>query len=93
MLENVKQNVLQIYLQTWCQYAMVPGFLSLYVTFGGRVFQQTIGIPMETNFVPLLVDLFLYSDEVAFIQELFRKKEKKLALSINLPFRYKDYNL
>jgi hypothetical protein len=25
--------------------------------FGGRVFQQTVGIPMSTNYVPLLADL------------------------------------
>jgi hypothetical protein len=31
--------------------------------FGGRVFQQTIGIPMGTNCAPLLADLFLYSYE------------------------------
>ena len=28
--------------------------------FGGRVYQQTVGIPMGTNCAPLLADLFLY---------------------------------
>ena len=28
-------------------------------TFGGRVFQQTVGISMGTNCAPLLADLFL----------------------------------
>ena len=33
---------------------------NIFVTFGGRVYQQTVGIPMGTNFVPLFTDLFLY---------------------------------
>jgi hypothetical protein len=37
------------------------------VIFGGRVFQQTVGIPMGTNCAPLLTDLFLYSYEADFI--------------------------
>ena len=34
---------------------------NIFVIFGGRVFQQTVGIPMDTNCAPLLADLFLYS--------------------------------
>ena len=33
---------------------------NIFVTFGGRVFQQTVGIPMGTNCAPLLSELFLY---------------------------------
>ena len=32
---------------------------SIFVMFGGRVFQQTVGIPMGTNGAPFLVDLCL----------------------------------
>jgi len=28
---------------------------------GGHVFQQTVGIPMGNNCIPILADLFLYS--------------------------------
>jgi hypothetical protein len=35
---------------------------------GGRVFQQTVGIPMSTNCAPILVDLFLYSYETDVAQ-------------------------
>jgi hypothetical protein len=45
---------------------------NIFVLFGGRVFQQTIGIPMGTNCAPLLVDLFLYSDEADFIRKMKR---------------------
>jgi hypothetical protein len=44
-----------------------------FARFGGRVFQQTFGIPMGTNCAPLLVDLFLYSYEADFIQGLLKK--------------------
>ena len=29
---------------------------NIFVIFGGRVFQQTVGIPMGTNCAPLLID-------------------------------------
>jgi hypothetical protein len=56
----------------------------------GRVFQQTVGIPMRTNSTPLLPDLFFYSYDVDFIQGLHKKNEKKLARSFNFTFRYID---
>jgi hypothetical protein len=56
--------------------------------FGGRVFQQTVGIPMGTISAPLLTDLFLYSYEADFIQGLLKKNENKL--SFNCTFRYID---
>ena len=63
---------------------------NIFVIFGGRVFQQTVGIPMGTNCVPLLADLFLYSYEADLIQGLLKKNEKKLARSFNFTFRYID---
>ena len=47
---------------------------NIFVEFGGRIFQQTIGIPMGTNCAPLLADLFLCSYEADFIQGLLKKK-------------------
>ena len=58
--------------------------------FGGRVFQQTVGIPIGTNCAPPLADLFLYSHEAYFIQGLLKKSERKLARSVNFTFRYID---
>jgi hypothetical protein len=40
--------------------------------FGGWVFQQTIGIPMDTNCAPLLTDLFLHAYDAEFLQGLSR---------------------
>jgi hypothetical protein len=36
---------------------------NIFVSFGGTLFQQVVGIPMGTNCDPLLADLFLYSYE------------------------------
>ena len=49
---------------------------NIFVMLGGCVFQQTVGIPMGTNCVPLLADLFLYSYEADFIQGFLKKSEK-----------------
>ena len=61
---------------------------NIFVSFGGRVFQQTVDIPMGTNCAPLLADLLLYSYEADFIHGLLKKKEKKLARSYYFTFRY-----
>ena len=62
----------------------------LFVIFGERVFQQTIGIPMCTNCAPILADSFLYTYDADFIQGPLKKNEKKLARSFNFTFRYID---
>jgi hypothetical protein len=53
---------------------------NIFGMFGGRVFQQTVGISMGTNCAPLLTDTFLYSYEQDFIQGLLKKNGKKLDL-------------
>jgi hypothetical protein len=63
---------------------------NIFVMFGGCVFQQTVGIPMCTNYAPLLVDLFLYSCEADIIQGLLKKNEKKPVRSFNFTFHYID---
>ena len=63
---------------------------NIYVEFGGQIFQQTVGIPMGTNCAPLLADLFLYSYEANFIQQLLAKKKKNIAQKFSYTFRYID---
>ena len=55
---------------------------NIFVKFGGCLFRQVIGI---TNCAPLLADLFLYSYESKFLDNI-----KKLARSFNLCYRYMD---
>jgi len=43
---------------------------NIFAIFGGRIFQQTVSIPMATNCAPLLADLFLYSYEADFTSKL-----------------------
>ena len=45
---------------------------------------------MGTNCTPLLADLFLHADEVDFLQELLKNKDRKLAHTFNSSFRYID---
>ena len=50
---------------------------NIFVVFGGKVFQQIVGIPMGTKCAPLLADIFLYSYEAEFIQSLLSNGNKK----------------
>ena len=49
------------------------------VQFGGRLFRQVIGIPMGTNCAPLLADLFPYSYENEFLDNMIRSSHRRLA--------------
>ena len=70
----------------------MPEFLvdNIFVVFGGKVFQQIVGIQMGTNCAPLLADIFLYSYEAEFIQSLLSTGKKKLASQFNFTYRYID---
>ena len=63
---------------------------NIFVVFAGKVFQQILDIPMGTNCVPLLADIFLYSYEADFIQSLLSTGKKLLASRFNLTYRYID---
>ena len=49
---------------------------NIFLVFAGKVPQQIVGIPMETNCAPLLANLFLYSDEAEFILSLLSTGRK-----------------
>ena len=57
---------------------------NIFVVFGGKFFQQIVGIPMGTNCAPLLADIFLYSYEAEFIQSLLSTRKKNYHLSSTL---------
>ena len=63
---------------------------NIFVEFGGRIFQQIIGVPMGTNCAQLLADLFLYSYEAEFVQSLLQAGKKHLAQQFNFTYRYID---
>ena len=62
----------------------------MYVRFGGQLFRQMVGIPMGTNCAPLLADLFLYSYENEFLDNLVKEGKRKLARKFNLSYHYID---
>ena len=62
----------------------------MYVSFGGLLFRQMVGIPMGTNCASLLADLFLYSYENEFLDKLIREGKRKLARKFNLSYHYID---
>ena len=61
---------------------------NIFVQFGGRLFHQVIGIPMGTNCAPSLADLFLYSYENEFPDNMIISGHRRLARSFNLCYRY-----
>ena len=63
---------------------------NIFVRFGGCLFRQIIGIPMGMNCAPLLADLFLYSYESEFLDNMIRGGHRKLARSFNLCYQYTD---
>ena len=63
---------------------------NIFVEFGGRIFQRTIGIPMATNCAPLLAALFLYSYEAEFVQSILQAGKKHLVQQFNFTYRYID---
>ena len=63
---------------------------TIFVEFDGRIFQQTIGIPMGTNCTLLLAGLFLYSCEAEFVKSLLLAGKKHLAQQFNFTYRYID---
>ena len=63
---------------------------NIFVQFGGYLFHQVIGIPVESNCAPLLANLFLYSYENEFLDNMIRSGHNRLARSFNLCYRYTD---
>ena len=54
---------------------------NIYVTFGGQLFRQMVGIPMGTNCAPLLAE---------FLDKLIEESKRKLARKFNLSYHYID---
>ena len=52
------------------------------------MFRQKTGIPMYTNCVPLIVDLFLYAYATGFRHWLVKNEDRKLDHTFNSRIRY-----
>ena len=63
---------------------------NIFVQFGGCLFRQVIGFPMGTNCAPILADLFFFSYENEFLDNMIRSGHRRLARLFNLSYRYID---
>ena len=63
---------------------------SIFVSFEGALFQQVVGITMDTNCTPLLVDLLLYSYESEFLEKIAKENKIHEARAFNFTYRYID---
>ena len=63
---------------------------NIFVQLGGCLFRQAIGIPVGINCAPLLADLFLYSYENEFLDNMIKSGHRRLARSSNPCYRYID---
>jgi hypothetical protein len=61
-----------------------------YVTVGNQVFKQCIGIPMGTDCAPYLANLFLFSYEFEFMNNLLKEKKWLILRKFSKCFRYID---
>ena len=84
-------SILTHYLHGYTCCSILTHYLhAIFVSFGGTLFQQVVGIPMGTNCFPLLADLFLYSYESGFLQKLVKDKKIHEARAFNFTYRYID---
>ena len=55
-----------------------------------KLYRQIVGIPMVTNCVPLVADLFLFRYEIAFMTSLSNDNQADIIKAFNSTFRYLD---
>ena len=63
---------------------------NIYIRFGSKLYRQNVGIPMGTNYVPLVADLFLFCYERDNMKSLTKEKRYDLIDAFNSTFRYLD---
>ena len=56
---------------------------NIYIRFGSQLYRQNVGIPMGTNCVPLVADLFLFCYERDFMKSLTKEKRYDLIDAFN----------
>ena len=63
---------------------------NIYIRFGTKLFRQIVGIPMGTNCVPLVADLFLFCYEWDFTMSLSEEKQSEVIDAFSSTSRYLD---
>ena len=63
---------------------------NIFIQFGTNLYRQVVGIPMGTNCVPLVADLFLFCYERDFMMSLSDDKQADVIDAFNTTSRYLD---
>ena len=62
---------------------------NIFIRFGTKLYRQTIGIPMGTNYAPLVANLFLFCYERDFVKSLLRENQADIE-AFNSTSKYLD---
>ena len=63
---------------------------NIYIRFGSKLYRQIVGIPMGTNFAPLVADLFSFCYERDFMLSLSDANQSEVIEAFNSTSRYLD---
>ena len=63
---------------------------NIFIRFGTKLYRQVVGIPMGTNYAPLVADLFLFCYERDFMMSLSDDKQADFIGAFNTTSRYLD---
>ena len=63
---------------------------NIFIRFGTKLYRQVVGIPMCSNYAPLVADLFLFSYERDFMMYLSDDKQADVIDAFNTASRYLD---
>ena len=66
---------------------------NIYIRFGNKLYRQIVGIPIGTNFAPLVADLFLVCYERDFMTSLSDDNQTDIIEAFDSTSRYLDYLL
>ena len=63
---------------------------NIYIRFGNTLYRQIVGIPMGTNYAPLVDNLFLFCYERGFMTSLSGDNQVDIIEAFNSTSRYLD---
>ena len=63
---------------------------NIYIRFGSELYTQIVGIPMGTNYAPLVADVFLFCYERDFMLSLSEDNQSDVIEAFNSTSRYLD---
>ena len=63
---------------------------NIYIRFGTKLYRQIVGIPMGTNVIPLIVDLFLSCHDRDFMTSPSDVKQAEIIETFKSTSRYLD---